>query len=182
MTTTQIKAPFTPEQVLALNRWQNAGYIHEFTCANRGDGKHGDGNGVLIATVRGWICQFCDYEQDWCHEVMTHPLPRNDIFDDLMEKALTPREIVMRKICECGHFINSHAINPDLMRGACLADDCTCTTFEWDGDMGGVAVTKSTRQIAEQTVERVRGSRDVPGFEACVEAELAEMLAKKRHD
>lgn len=34
---------------------------------------------------------------------------------------------------------------------------------------------KTKRQIAEETVLRIRGSYDVPWFEACVQAELAEM-------
>lgn len=47
--------------------------MHPFTCANRGDGRHppiGEDHGILIPTVRGWICQFCDYTQDWAHDFM----------------------------------------------------------------------------------------------------------------
>jgi hypothetical protein len=25
--------------------------------------------GVLVPTVRGWICPFCDYKQNWAHGV-----------------------------------------------------------------------------------------------------------------
>lgn len=67
----RIKAPFTPEQVVALTAWQLSGYFHQFTCGDR-EGHpmlFGDA-GVLIPTVRGWICQFCDYTQDWAHIFM----------------------------------------------------------------------------------------------------------------
>jgi hypothetical protein len=83
--TEQITAPFTPNQVVALNAWQSAGYVHPFTCGNRTDGAHLL-DGVLIATVRGWICLFCDYEQDWAHQVMTHELPVNTIFEDMLRQ------------------------------------------------------------------------------------------------
>lgn len=70
---------FTPDQVEALARHQtNEGrsifeQMHPFTCGNRGDGNHrniyGD-LGALVPTVRGWICPFCDYTQDWAHGFM----------------------------------------------------------------------------------------------------------------
>jgi hypothetical protein len=66
-----IKAPFTPDQVVNLWKWQKNPGRHPFTCGNRGD--HPELNydkGVLIPTVRGWICQFCDYSQDWAHDFM----------------------------------------------------------------------------------------------------------------
>jgi hypothetical protein len=36
----QIKTPFTSEQVEALNKYQNEGRFHPFTCKNDGDEKH----------------------------------------------------------------------------------------------------------------------------------------------
>ncbi|MHC2418203.1 hypothetical protein ACVMB2_002055 [Sinorhizobium meliloti] len=61
---------FTADEVVNLGKHQTGGQFHPFTCANRGDGNHraayGD-LGALIATVRGWICPFCDYTQDWAH-------------------------------------------------------------------------------------------------------------------
>ena len=79
---------FTPEQVQNLHRHQfgpfdpmivdgNIGggftQMHPFTCPNRGDGHHFDNGsdlGALVPTVRGWICQSCDYTQSWAHEFM----------------------------------------------------------------------------------------------------------------
>jgi hypothetical protein len=64
-----IKAPFTREQVNALNSWQQR--FHPFTCGgNRKDEKHLDGQGILVATPDGWVCPYCDYKQDWAHDFM----------------------------------------------------------------------------------------------------------------
>lgn len=69
-----IKAPWTPEQVDALNAYQQLGYVHEFTCP----GHDGGGSRVLIAEADGWHCPSCDYIQDWAHDAMAdkarHPL------------------------------------------------------------------------------------------------------------
>ena len=67
----EIKAPFTPEQVAALNGWQQGDGCHPFTCANGRDEKHLDGEGALVATQEGWVCPYCDYKQDWAHDFMT---------------------------------------------------------------------------------------------------------------
>lgn len=80
------KSPWTPEDVVRLNEYQNAGRFHPFTCPNRSEG-HGEFNGdlgALVATVRGWICPFCDYTQDWAHGFMAKPLP-TDPWDKLKE-------------------------------------------------------------------------------------------------
>lgn len=68
----QIKAPWTLEQVAALNRWQSNDHVHPFTCGsgNRKDERHMDKEGVLLATASGWVCPYCDYRQDWAHDFM----------------------------------------------------------------------------------------------------------------
>lgn len=67
-----VHAPFTAEQVDALNAYQNAGRMHPFTCPNRGDGLHRvtADLGALVATVDGWVCPDCDYTQGWAHGFM----------------------------------------------------------------------------------------------------------------
>ncbi len=60
----EIEAPWTPEQVAALNEFQQAGKFHPFTCGN--DSRHRE----LFATCEGWICLDCDYTQDWAHAFM----------------------------------------------------------------------------------------------------------------
>lgn len=45
--------------------------FHPYTCPNRHDHPEMAGdNGVLVPTVRGWICPFCDYTQP-----LIRPLP-----------------------------------------------------------------------------------------------------------
>jgi hypothetical protein len=52
-----VYAPWTREQVDWLNGCQLNPHLHAWTCGNcRAD---------LVATVRGWICPYCDYTQDW---------------------------------------------------------------------------------------------------------------------
>jgi hypothetical protein len=56
-----IQAPWTNEQVAALNRWQQSNWVHPFTCRCGKD---------LVATREGWRCGSCDYTQDWAHDSM----------------------------------------------------------------------------------------------------------------
>lgn len=86
-----IKAPFTPEQVEALNRFQQLSHVHPFTCGSgyrTNKSIHPDGEGVLVATVDGWICRNCDYTQDWAHAMMADP--NSPIFS-------SPLELLMRR-------------------------------------------------------------------------------------
>jgi len=57
-----IQAPWTPEQVDALNHYQNEGWMHPFTCPN--------GHGNLLAIKSGCVCYECDYTQHWAHDFM----------------------------------------------------------------------------------------------------------------
>ena len=74
-----VKAPWPPDQVEALNRFQACEWVHPFTCGQRDRATHptitnGD-FGVLIATENGWICPDCDYTQDWAHAHMLSAPP-----------------------------------------------------------------------------------------------------------
>lgn len=91
MTSEQLLTPFTPPQVVELNRFQN-GFFHPFTCGNnRGDeahkayaAKHGGDWGQLIATRGGWVCPTCGYIQHWAHSNMialNDPYPTTGPFD-----------------------------------------------------------------------------------------------------
>lgn len=61
-----IYAPWAPDQVTALNRFQRAGQFHPFTCG----GSHGH-HVNLLATVGGWICpEGCGYVQMWANAFM----------------------------------------------------------------------------------------------------------------
>lgn len=74
----KIEPPWTKEQVRALNRYQRGGWMHPFTCGSghRTDEHHLDKQGVLVATESGWLCPFCDYEQDWAHSFMLQGPPK----------------------------------------------------------------------------------------------------------
>lgn len=61
----KLTAPWTPDQVAALNRFQTSGFVHEFTCGN----DHA-GDRVLVAHADGWHCPSCAYVQNWAHRMM----------------------------------------------------------------------------------------------------------------
>ncbi|MFM9616816.1 hypothetical protein ACKI14_02500 [Streptomyces turgidiscabies] len=72
--TDPIRAPWTPEQVAALNEFQRRGGMHPFTCG----GEHAGSSPALVARADGWHCPGsyqapCDYRQDWAHVFMTDP-------------------------------------------------------------------------------------------------------------
>lgn len=70
MTIAVVKAPWTPEFVVALWEHQLNPHRHPYTCSDRRSHPELNGDlGVLIPTIEGWICQFCGYRQDWAHEV-----------------------------------------------------------------------------------------------------------------
>jgi hypothetical protein len=84
--TDKITAPWTPDQVDRLNRFQRLGHVHEFTCPYAHDGA----DRTLVATKAGWICPHCDYRQDWAHAMMLEVPPppfaefsRDDMVDVL---------------------------------------------------------------------------------------------------
>ena len=70
---TKRKAPWSFMEVEFITRMQWSDEFHPFTCPNRGT-NHGEFGlpdlGALIATPGGWICQYCDYTQDWAYRYM----------------------------------------------------------------------------------------------------------------
>jgi hypothetical protein len=71
---------------------------------------------VLTATVRGWICCFCDYVQDWAHDFMAAP-------DG--DRVLEERAPGVLSFC-------SHAFPVDPKFG----DRCQCGEETWDATRG----------------------------------------------
>ena len=59
-----IRAPWSREEVDALNRFQHRADVHQFTCPND------HANRTLIATPDGWICPHCIYTQNWADRIM----------------------------------------------------------------------------------------------------------------
>jgi hypothetical protein len=66
-----MKAPFSDDQVKALNAYQRIGLLHPFTCP--GDQPQCHDRRELIATTKGWVCQCGCYTQDWAHDFMLNP-------------------------------------------------------------------------------------------------------------
>jgi hypothetical protein len=68
----RVNTPWTPAQIAGLQAWQDAGYVHEFTCVTN----HSKGSRVLIPTREGWRCPSCHYRQRWAPDfAMTGPPP-----------------------------------------------------------------------------------------------------------
>lgn len=66
-----VYAPFTPDQVVQLHFYQHDRRVHPFTCPNNDSHPFiGGEERVLVPTVRGWICRFCSYTQNWAHPEM----------------------------------------------------------------------------------------------------------------
>lgn len=77
-----VKTPWTQEQIDALNRFQQEGGMHPYTCGQR-EGHVGDD--VLVATAQGWVCphEGCDYTQGWAHGFSADP----DIVETLAQHS-----------------------------------------------------------------------------------------------
>lgn len=85
--TDQIRAPWTSEQVAALEQFQTASGMHPFTC---GAERHALAP-RLVPSHSGWYCPDpdCDYRQDWAHAFMAQPDAWPRPFADLRQPAAT---------------------------------------------------------------------------------------------
>lgn len=101
--TDMIRAPWTPEQVAALNRFQAEGGMHPFTCGNT----HATPDLHLVAHTDGWHCWLpdCDYRQDWAHRFMADPDTWPKSLAELREAA--PGE--PDPLCCCRHRSSAHS-------------------------------------------------------------------------
>jgi hypothetical protein len=62
------QAPWTPDEVESLCYYQMMPDAHSYLCANKDTPAHrGQEAGLLVPTLGGWVCPFCDYRQDWAH-------------------------------------------------------------------------------------------------------------------
>jgi hypothetical protein len=100
----EIRAPWTPRQVLALNRFQQAGEFHPFTCGN----PHPVAQ-VLRAFTDGWYCPDirCGYRQNWAHDFMAElEVPVEPITEEVLVRRIagellrTPTDGSVRAIAE----------------------------------------------------------------------------------
>jgi hypothetical protein len=113
-----IKAPWTAEQVDALNQFQRLGYIHEFTCPEPHDGA----DRSLFATRDGWRCPHCDYRQDWAHQAMLQAKPLGTMITLPCDVMLPPSTII-RKGCDYETLFTAFKARAGLPAEACRFDD-----------------------------------------------------------
>lgn len=64
----KVHAPFNKTQIKNLQDYQLNNLFHPFTCLYRGTHT---GDGILVPTKDGMICEDCGYIQDWVHDFMT---------------------------------------------------------------------------------------------------------------
>lgn len=70
----KLVAPWSEEQVDAINDWQECDYVHPFTCPC--DHPETEDQSSLVATEAGLYCPepSCEYEQSWVHAYMADPV------------------------------------------------------------------------------------------------------------
>jgi hypothetical protein len=89
-----LRAPWTSEQVDALNRYQRLGHVHEFTCKEQHDGA----DRTLYATREGWRCPHCAYTQDWAHKAMLTAEPLEALYKLPCDVLLPPATLMRRGV------------------------------------------------------------------------------------
>jgi len=123
-----IRAPWTSEQVDALNAFQERGGMHPFTCGAEAHPVHL----VLLAHRDGWRCSdpACGYRQDWAHAFMADPqawpkFPFGDRYDTPahVRAAAVPAPATDR---ECVASISGHCLAEGQSETACDTDAGEC--------------------------------------------------------
>lgn len=96
-----VYAPWTEDEVVALNAFQRSGRMHPFTCG----GEH-PLHQTLIAERDGWHCpdEECSYTQDWAHafmadSLMLEMLPERPTDPSMLPSETNPRALV-RSLCQ----------------------------------------------------------------------------------
>lgn len=118
----KITAPWTTEQVEALNEWQQLGRVHPFTCPN---------SHPLVATPDGWVCIPCAYMQDWAHDFMCDKAKHPTSFDVDIASFTEPLQERIDDLIEALQSISQWADayplpifpEPDLAKAAKLLND-----------------------------------------------------------
>lgn len=87
-----IVAPWTIDQVDALNAWQQTGWTPTYTCGGPCRDRDRDSGArqprperALVATLDGWICPTCDYTQSWASILMFSEPPPHPFAEHLAE-------------------------------------------------------------------------------------------------
>ena len=163
----KLQAPWSSDQVDALNQFQRRGDVHEFTCPEN----HGGADRTLIATKEGWICPHCDYRQDWAHPAMlTWPERMMTLPCDVK----LPPATVIRKGCDYSTLLAALKVRDGQPPEDCRFDDpaakssfvavtgeiaikVNASDYKYEGRLAGVAVKKSgaVRYIVEDANRRL---------------------------
>jgi hypothetical protein len=157
-----VKAPFTLEQVAALEQWQVCAWVHPFTCPKE---EH-ERTINLMPTPEGWVCpgRSCTYRQTWAWEFM-FTLPPNPLaaLDESTEAEqdsdfADPVLELAHYIVEC--FTDEEGFDPtDAVEVAEVLKGCDRILVSWDPDYEGpsedvydmAAATNALREEAENT-------------------------------
>jgi hypothetical protein len=160
-----LRAPWSGEEVDALNRYQRRDDVHEFTCPQDHDGA----DPSLVATRQGWICPHCDYRQDWAHRAML-TLPEK--FRHLPCDVMLPPATIIRKGCDFSVLMtgfmaretappesnrfNDPAANLPLVKGE-IAVEVQSADYNYSGRLAGIAIKKSgaVRYVVEDANRRL---------------------------
>ena len=149
----QIWAPWTPEQVDALNRFQQYGGMHPFTC---GSPTHLYESPVLVAWPDGWHCPWgCGYRQVWALAFMADPSAWPKPFGE--RHGPMPQE--MQQV-SAGAFaervaavLSDEAYECDGDCGLSERDCWDAHPFNWTATINGVKhVSGSVKDIAKVVV------------------------------
>jgi len=70
-----VKAPFTDEQVKAIQAWQDEWGLYTCCSHNNCDRINQPNEGLLNVTNEGFVCPCGDYTQNWCSDIMVTPVP-----------------------------------------------------------------------------------------------------------
>lgn len=115
----KVIAPFTPEQVVYLEVWQEVLPVHPYVCPYGENDELIDKN--LIPTEAGWICPRCDYTQDWCDAHMCEE-PKFGVPDSALMRQLSKGILDRLRIMYADYIaakLATQASNPDI-RGLIL--------------------------------------------------------------
>ncbi|MFE0353631.1 hypothetical protein ACFW2I_09065 [Streptomyces nigra] len=160
MTTDLIHAPWSAEQVTALNAFQHYGRMHPFTCG----AEHASGQSpVLVATNGGWVCPDpqCVYRQDWAHAFMAEPAglavglgvsatPSHTDQAAELERLRTENERMRHELeVMYGGAFDSLDTPPPADRAAVLRD-LVHKAEEWDGHI----TVQELRRLADEAQQQ----------------------------
>ncbi len=124
---------FTPDEVFSLNGYQQSGSGHPFTCGGGHRTEQPDGEGILVATVRGWVCPYCDYQQDWARPWMKDGSWRTFSTVLALAESSAREEIFLKPLQAAYHALRSYQYGNSATDLAEEAADVILKAFQTAG-------------------------------------------------